>query len=266
VNLTFRPETPDDYYAVENLTREAFWRYGDPSQLINDVHLLAHRLRFSPSFIPELSLIAEAGGVMAGHILYSKTKIVDEHGVEHGMVKFGPLSVLPEYQGRGVGKALMRHSFEVAKGLGYRAVLIFGHPDYYPRVGFQRAAEFGVTTSDGSSFDAFMAYPLYDGALDGISGKYYYDPIFDQLTQEDALEFDKRFPPKERYVPKPICLLLDRLEPEARAAIEGLNVQSLESLGEYSERKITSLPGIDAQAIDTIYAVMKEQGRAWGTR
>jgi len=266
MNLTFRPETPADYHAVDNLTREAFWRLSDPGQQITDVHLLVYRLRLAPSFIPELSLIAERDGVMAGHILYTKTKIVDDQGTEHAMVKFGPLSVLPAYQNQGIGKALMRRSFDVAKKLGYRAVFIFGHPDYYPRVGFRRAAEFGVTTSDGSSFDAFMAYPLYDGALDGITGKFYYDPVYDQLTEKDALEFDKRFLPKERYIPKPIGLLLERLEPAARAAIEAKKVQSLESMNNYSEREITALPGIDGRALDTIYSVMKEHDWAWGTR
>ena len=62
----------------------------------------------------------------------------------------------------------MLRTFDEARKLGYRAIVIFGHPDYYPRMGFRRAAEFGITTADGSSFDAFMALPLYEGALDEI--------------------------------------------------------------------------------------------------
>ena len=202
MNLHIRIETSDDYYAVEALTREAFWEFWETDgRVICDEHLLVHRLRFAPSFVPELSLIAALDGKIVGHIIYSKSKVVSDSGHEHEVLTFGPLSVLPEVQKRGVGQSLMRYSFDVARRLGYRAVIIYGHPDYYPRVGFRRAAEFGITDSDGKTFDYIMALPLYDGALDDISGKHYIDPVYFALTQEDTLEFDKRFPPKAPYVP-----------------------------------------------------------------
>jgi predicted N-acetyltransferase YhbS len=264
VNLTYRAETPADHYAVEALIREAFWRLGDPAQQINDVHHMTHKLRFSPSYIPELSLMAEHGGKMVGHIFYTTSKIVDNQGQAHETLLFGPLSVHPEFQNRGIGQALMRHSFGIAKGLGYRAVIIYGHPDYYPRAGFKRCADFDIVPANGGGGDFFMVCPLYDGALDGIAGKHHYDPIYDQGTQESALEFDKRFPPKERYVPKPIGLLLGRLNPEARAAMEGLKALSLEMMTEHSERSLSILPGIDGRALDTIHSVMREHGLRWG--
>ena len=202
MNLHIRIETPDDYYAVEALTREAFWEFWETDgRVICDEHLLVHRLRFAPSFVPDLSLIAELDGKIVGHIIYSKSKVVSDFGHEHEVLTFGPLSVLPEVQKRGVGQSLMHYSFDVARRLGYRAVIIYGHPDYYPRVGFRHAAEVGITDPDGKSFDYIMALPLYDGALDGISGKHYIDPVYFALTQEDTLEFDKRFPPKAPYVP-----------------------------------------------------------------
>jgi len=205
MNLHIRLETPDDYYAVEALTREAFWEFWETDgRVICDEHLLVHRLRFALSFVPELSLIAALDGKTVGHIIYSKSKVVNDSGHEHEVLTFGPLSVLPEVQKQGVGQSLMRYSFDVAQRLGYRAVIIYGHPDYYPRVGFKRAAEFGITDSDGKTFDYIMALQLYDGALDGISGKHYIDPVYFALTQEDALEFDKRFPPKAPYVPEQI--------------------------------------------------------------
>ena len=195
MNWTLRLEVPGDYYTVEGLTREAFWRFRG-ERLICDEHLLVHKLRSSGAFVPELDYIAETGGKIIGHIIYTKSWIESEDGKKHETLTFGPLSILPDYQNKGIGKALMLHSFAEAKKLGYRAVIIFGHPDYYPRVGFKRAAEFGLTTPDGSVFDAFMVYPLYDGALEGISGKFYTDPVYEQLTGEETLEFDKRFPKK----------------------------------------------------------------------
>ena len=266
MSLIIRKERPDEHYAIEELTREVFWSmfFGE-KQKICDEHLLVHRLRKSSAFVPELDLVAELDGKLAGHIIYSLSKIVDDFGKVHTMLTFGPLSVHPSYQNLGIGKALMQHSFMIAKKLGYRAVIIFGHPDYYPRIGFCRAAQFGITTSDGETFDAFMAYPLYDGALEGIRGRYYLDPVYESLNQEDALEFDKKFPKKELYIPVPIDNLLNRLKPDAKKAIQALKFCSLTAVQTKSEREISALDGIDAGAIETITTVMREHFLRWGT-
>jgi len=264
MKIHFRLETPDDYYAVEELTRDSFWKFWEPDRKICDEHLLVHRLRTAPTFVPELDFVAEADGKIIGHIIYTKSKIIDAAGNEHTMLTFGPLSVLPELQSKGIGKALMRHSFEEAKHLGYRAVLIFGHPDYYTRVGFRRAAEFGITTADGKNYDPFMVYVLYEDALEGIHGRYHIDPIYYQLTETDVLEFDKRFPHKEPFVPTPFSILLDRLEPDVRKAMEGAGCTSLEMMTSISQREISQLPGIDGNAIATIRSVLSEHNIKWG--
>jgi len=266
-NINIRIETPADYRTVEEITREAFWRFwGINDQKITDVHLLVHKLRNAEGFVPELDFVAEIDGKIVGHIIYSKSKVVDDDGNEYETLTFGPLSVLPEFQSKGIGKALMRHSFDEARKLGYRCVIIFGHPDYYPRVGFRRAAEFGITTSDGKTFDPFMALPLYEGALDGISGRYYIDPVYDNLTQEEALEFDKGFSPKEAFKPTPIDALLNRLESKAQAEIEKLDKKTIDYFHTMSESNIRALPGITDSDIETIRKVMEEYGYKWGKR
>ena len=264
MNIQFRLETPADYRAVEELTREAFWAFWEPNQNICNEHLLVHRLRSVPSFVPELDFVAELDGMIVGHIIYTKSKIIDDAGHEHEMLTFGPISVLPEYQSLGIGQALMRHSFEEAHRLGFRAVLIFGHPDYYPRAGFRRAAEFGITTADGGSFDAFMVYPLFVSALDGVNGRYYIDPVYDQLTEEATLEFDRQFPYKEPFVTTSFNILLDRLEPDARSAMESIGCQSLEMMTSISEREISSLLGVNVAAVETIRSILHENGIRWG--
>jgi len=264
MNIHFRLETPNDYHAVEELTREAFWKFWEPDRKICDEHLLVHRLRTAPTFVPELDFVAEVDGRNIGHIIYTKSKIVDAAGNDNEMLTFGPLSVLPEFQSKGIGKALMLHSFEEAKQLGYRAVLIFGHPDYYTRVGFRRAAEFGITTADGKNYDPFMAYVLYENALEGIHGRYLIDPIHYQLLEADVLEFDKRFPQKEPFVPTPFHILLDSLEPDARFAMEGAGCKSMEMMTSLSQREISLLPGIDGNAIATIRSVLSEHNIKWG--
>jgi len=260
--------SPDEQYAVEELTREAFWDGNwDMKPSICNTHLLVHKLRQCPSYMPELNFIAEIDGKLVGHIIYTKGKIVNDGGNAHEMLTFGPLSILPAYQNKGIGKALMHYTFTVAKELGYRAVFVFGHPDYYPRVGFRRAAEFGVSTSSGANFDPFMVYPLYDGALDSIHGRFYIDPVYDEIddvTEADLSAFDKKFSPKELHNPISISVLLERLAPPARKALEGLKESSLKIMTTKSERELLAMEGIDQSVIETICMVMKENALKWG--
>jgi len=264
MDLKFRLETPAEHHAVEELTREAFWSFWEPNKKICDEHFLVHKLRNCPSLVPELNIIAEIDGKLVGHIIYTTSKVIDESNNSYEMLTFGPLTVKPQYQGKEIGQALMKHSFEQASKLGYRAVLIFGHPNYYPRVGFRRAAEFGITPADGNNFDAFMAYPLYKGALDGIRGKYYIDPIYESLTEQDTLEFDKQFPYKEPFFTDPISILLDRLEPNARKAIKETGCESLQMMTSKSEREIAALPSINSNSLKIIRSTLREHGIPWG--
>ena len=265
INICIRKETPEDYYAVEELTREAFWRgFWGEGQTICEEHLLVHKLRKTEAFVPELSLVAEMDDKIVGHIIYSRSKVVDDSGNEHEILTFGPISTHPKYQGKGIGQALMKHSFKEAARLGFRAVIIFGYPDYYPRVGFRLAGEFGITTAEGNTFDSFMALELYPESLDGISGKYYIDSVYEQLTQEETMEFDKRFPPKEAFVPVSVEVLLERLGADARKAIDTLNIQTLAVMATRSERSLRTLDGICDESIRIIKVVMKEHGYAWG--
>lgn len=142
--------------------------------------------------------------------------------------------------------------------------MIFGHPDYYPRVGFRRASEFGITTVSGKSFDSFMALPLYHGALDGIHGRYFIDPAYDNIDEKDVLEFEKGFPPKDKFVPVLITVLLCRLKTDARKAIEKLECPYIDAMRDKSEREISMLPGIDKKSVDTVREVMLEHGYRWG--
>jgi len=263
MNLTFRLETPADYHAVEEMTRDAFWTFWGESQKICDEHILVNKLRKAGAFVPELNYLVEFDGKLAGHIIYTKSWIESENGEKTETLTFGPLTVAPEYQSKGIGQALMKHSFAEAKRLGYRAVLIFGHPNYYPRVGFRRASEFGITTPDGSSFDAFMVYLLYDGALDGIQGKYYIDPVYEDLSQEETLEFDKRFPPRQPHKLTPNNILLEQLEPEAAKSLQENGLKYLDEMTSRSYREISSLPGVNDETIKTIKKVLREHNFPW---
>ncbi len=260
MNITIRLETPTDYRTVEELTREAFWGCMDHPTCDGE-HLIVHKLRSSSAFVPELDFVAETEGQLVGNIIYSKSKIIAGDGRETEVLTFGPLSVLPAYKKMGIGSALLRCSIARAKELGYRAIIIYGHPDYYPRFGFRRAGEYGITTPQGTSFDALMALELYDGALDGISGKFYEDKVF-EIAPEEIEEFDKRFPPKDPVQLLPLDVLKNKLPESVFHALSSHKIKYIASLQKYSGAELLSWEGIDKTGFERLNHCLKELGFA----
>lgn len=189
--MNIRLETPADWRTVEKLTREAFFDLKLPGREQCDEHLLIHKMRHVNAFVPELDFVAEIDGKIEGHIAYTRSGIATPAGNTTETLTFGPLSVRPILQRRGIGGALVRHSLEKARELGYRAVVILGHPDYYPRFGFKPAATFGITLAGGVAMEALMALELYPGALKGISGHFVYDPIFEHLPADEVAALNR---------------------------------------------------------------------------
>lgn len=194
MDINIRLEQPKDFDEVNNLTREAFWNLHCPGC---DEHYLAHILRKSPIFVWELDFIAEAEDKIVGNIMYCKATVKNDIE-EFEVLTFGPLSVLPEYQKKGIGSKLVLHSFDIAKQFGYKSVLIYGSPDYYRRFGFKNAAEFGISTKEGENFDAFMAIELVKDGLKGVTGRFFEFPGIDYITGFE--DFEKGFPTKEKKV------------------------------------------------------------------
>ena len=81
-----------------------------------------------------------------------------------------PMAVLPDYQGQGIGSALVREGLEACRRAGHRIVVVLGHADYYPRFGFKPANGHGLRSPFPVPDEAFMAMALVPGGLDGISG------------------------------------------------------------------------------------------------
>ena len=191
MKINLRLETPKDWQEVELLTRRAFW---DDTKfrltgLGCDEHYLVYEMRKVVEFISELDYIAEVDGKIAGNIMYSHAYIEKYDGSRHNVINFGPLSVLPEYQKKGVGSALMRHTLKTAAKMGYGAVVFFGHPTYYPRFGFKEAGSFRLKTLTGRAFPAFMAMELHYGDLDGVEGRFIESPLF-HIDENKAKAFD----------------------------------------------------------------------------
>ena len=89
-----------------------------------------------------------------------------------------PLAVLPERQRSGIGSELVRSGLERCKEIGYGAVVVLGHPGYYPRFGFVPASRFGLRYEFEVADDVFMAFELLPGYLDEQSGTVRYHDAF----------------------------------------------------------------------------------------
>lgn len=196
MNISIRMENKNDFRAVENMIREAFWDIYKPGC---DEHLIIHKVRETDEFIKELDFVACDGEKVVGSIIYSKAKVINENGEEFEVLCMGPLGVLPSYQGKGVGTLLMKHSIKVARMLGYNGIIIFGNPKYYHRFGFENAAKYNIETAWGDNFEEFMALELHEAAFNKISGKFYESSVF-ETRAEELNEFEKQFPHKEKHV------------------------------------------------------------------
>lgn len=198
MSVIIRNERPDDFRAVEELTKRAFWNVNFPGC---DEHYLAHCLRSKADFVPELDFVLELDGKLVGNVMYAKSKLVDENGKEKAVLTFGPLSVLPEYQRQGYGKQLLKRSFEEAAKLGYEAVVIFGNPENYISSGFKSCKKYNVALFEGVYPVPLLVKELKEGALAGHKWLYKESAAY-ELDMAGFEEFDKDFPQLEKdYAP-----------------------------------------------------------------
>ena len=194
MNIIIREEVETDYRRVEEVTRSAFayperierGGIGCPYE-----HWMVNELRKRDGILP-LSLVAVVDGSIVGHIICSKAEVrTDKECVP--VLNIGPISVLPEYQRKGIGKALITNMIEKAKQLGHGAILFFGRPEYYPQFGFKEASVFGIADSEGYNYPSFMGMELVPNYLEAVrGGRYYESDIYnDELNREAVKAFDE---------------------------------------------------------------------------
>lgn len=162
--VLIRREQPGDVDAIHTVHRAAF-----DTALEAD---LVRALRADPGWLPELSLVAEDGGRLAGHVVCTRADIAGRPALG-----LGPLGVLPERQRSGVGSALMHAVLGAADALGEPVVVLLGHRGYYPRFGFSPAARFGIEPPEPAWDDHFQARPL-TAYTPGLRGPFRYAAPF----------------------------------------------------------------------------------------
>jgi putative acetyltransferase len=165
--IVIRPESPTDHGAVEVVVRAAFEGPAEAE--------LVARLRLAAR--PQVSLVAVEDERVIGHIFFSPVT-VDPVARSLGLLMgLAPLAVVPTRQRTRIGSDLSRAGLDACRALGARAVVVLGHPAYYPRFGFQPGSRFGLGSEYGSG-DSFMVLELVPGALAGVNGVVRYLPEF----------------------------------------------------------------------------------------
>ena len=128
------------------------------------------------------ALVAEEGDMLVGHVQLSRAWIGGD-----AVVALGPIGVLPDRQGRGIGRALMEAAAEEASRRGEIAVILLGDPHLYPRFGYRPASDFGLRNPFAGVHEGdlviaeedFMILPLDERAR-GLAGDVRWHPAFGQ--------------------------------------------------------------------------------------
>ena len=130
--------------------------------------------------IPLLSLVAEDDKKIVGHILFSQAVIKNDKNNIVGM-GLAPMAVIADRQKQGIGSLLVN---EGIKNINYQKipfVIVLGHPEYYPKFGFEPASKYNIKCQwDGVPDEAFMIMILDDQAMNNISGTAFYRNEFNE--------------------------------------------------------------------------------------
>ena len=161
-----RPERAADTAAVRAVNRAAF-ETGAEAELVD---ALRERVE------PVISLVADATGSIVGHILFSPVTLSGH--AELKIMGLAPMAVRPAEQRRGIGSALVRAGLKRCRQAGCAAVVVLGHPEYYPRFGFVPASRFGIACEYDVPDEVFMAIELEPGILRDTSGTVRYHAAF----------------------------------------------------------------------------------------
>jgi putative acetyltransferase len=170
--MTIRLEQPHDAAQVRRVNELAFGQHLEAN--------LVERLRETCAD-DSLSLVADDDGVV-GHILFTPV-VVEREGRHIAGMGLAPMAVLPDRQRQGIGSRLVREGLEMLRARGCPFVVVVGHPEYYPRFGFERASQHGLVSQwEEVSDAAFMVVVLDPAAMAGVSGVAVYRNEFVDVT------------------------------------------------------------------------------------
>ena len=196
-DLMIRNERKEEQREVENLVRESFWNVYRPGCL---EHYVLNQLRDDEAFIDELNFVMEKDGKIIGQNMFMKAVIKADDGRDIPIVTMGPICIANELKRQGYGKILLDYSLEKATGMGFGAICFEGDIGFYGKSGFTYAGEFGIRYHDlpeDADASFFLCKERKKGYLKGVTGEYT-PPQGYFVNEDEAQEFDKQFPPKEK--------------------------------------------------------------------
>jgi len=164
--LQIRRSTESDRTAIRDIHASAF---GEEQG--EEIIELVNGLLEDSTAEPLLSLVAETGGRLVGHILFTVAKLQSDQEISARIL--APLAVSSEFQDAGVGGALIREGLKKLAGSGVDLVFVLGHPGYYPRFGFQTAGALGFEPPypiPSEHADAWMVQELKVGVIGSVEG------------------------------------------------------------------------------------------------
>lgn len=165
--MLLRQEQEADFPAIYDLVKTAF----QTAKVSNgDEQNFVARLRAGGNYIPELALVAEAEGMLIGHIMLTRTSFATASGPQP-LLLLGPLAVVLERRGLGLGGRLVQAALNRAQARGHKAVILVGDPAYYSRLGFKPAISFGISNTDRIPDENVLACELIPGALQDMPGE-----------------------------------------------------------------------------------------------
>jgi len=162
-----------DWPAILEVHRTAF---GAGARGGDDVARIAQELRDSVDLYErDLSFVAEEDGRVVGHVMNTWSEI---EGSDIRVLQFSPLGVLPNFQRRGHGSALVRASLDAVRAKGEPVLVLEGDPKFYARFGFVRADELGLLPPPEALADWAFQVAILDPRADLPQGRVVYSEPF----------------------------------------------------------------------------------------
>jgi len=167
--MHIRNETSQDQSAIHALNAAAFETDAE-ARLVDVLRLQAQ---------PLVSLVAIIDDAVVGHILFSPVRLTEQPDVS--IMGLAPMAVAASLQKTGIGSELVKTGLAQCKALGFGAVAVLGHPDYYPRFGFVASTNYSIGCEYEVPDEVFMIKELSKEYLSDKPGLIQYHPAFNAL-------------------------------------------------------------------------------------
>ena len=165
--MNIRKEKDSDKENIWKVNAEAFETEAEAN--------LVNALR--DSGIPFISLVAEEEAEIVGHILFTPVELVGNDS-DLKLMGLAPMAVLPKLQKKGIGSQLVKTGIENCSTQGYDAIVVLGHPEYYPKFGFVPSVRYGIKSEHDTPDEAFMVLELKESSLKNKNGIIKYHAAF----------------------------------------------------------------------------------------